>query len=99
MRLSTIIFPVALLAMVGTSVAHNCRPGLKYCDGSLLKAGNYEKTVQNAVRAAGLTIDERSRILFQCLEYGAIELYVRCPYACQRLPEEAPGYEWADDYC
>ncbi|KLJ06172.1 hypothetical protein EMPG_10401 [Blastomyces silverae] len=61
--------------------------------------GNYERTIQNALRASGLQFDDRSRVLFQCLDHGAIELYVRCPYVCRRLPEDAPGYDWGDDYC
>ncbi|PGH35177.1 hypothetical protein GX50_01989 [[Emmonsia] crescens] len=99
MQPSTILFPVAL-AMVGTSVAKNCKPGLKYCDSSLLKTGNYEKTVQNAMRASGVNLDNRSKVLFQCLEHnGAIDLYAVCPNACQQLDEDADGYEWGDDYC
>ncbi|EQL36241.1 hypothetical protein BDFG_02211 [Blastomyces dermatitidis ATCC 26199] len=127
----TLLFPVAFLAMVGTSIAENCKPGLKYCDASLLQRGmsclqkrrkipkscltgtdlanaktlflylflgNYERTIQNALLASGLQFDDRRRVLFQCLDHGAIELYVRCPHACQRLPEDGPGYDWGDDY-
>ncbi|KIM92218.1 hypothetical protein PILCRDRAFT_115522 [Piloderma croceum F 1598] len=58
---------MAMVALAGCALADNCTPGLNYCGSSLLKKGNYQAQIDQALADAGVQeVDNGESALFAC---------------------------------
>ncbi|KAF2281527.1 uncharacterized protein EI97DRAFT_463840 [Westerdykella ornata] len=81
---SFIITPIIAMLAAG-AVADNCKKGLNYCGSSLLKKGDYQEQIDQALAVAGHASWNGNNVLFHCLggRSGAIEFVKGCPGGCK----------------
>ncbi|KAH7394806.1 hypothetical protein BKA66DRAFT_567195 [Pyrenochaeta sp. MPI-SDFR-AT-0127] len=79
-----IITPI--IAMLATGViAANCKKGLNYCGSSLLKKGDYQEQIDQALAVAGHPSWNGNNVLFSCLggSSGSIKFIKGCGGGCK----------------
>ncbi|TAQ87090.1 hypothetical protein B7494_g4582 [Chlorociboria aeruginascens] len=83
MKLCTIIATMLVFLATGAA-ARNCTPLMLYCGSTLLKTGNYEDTITEALREAGQPETDGRDDLFHCHGVkGHITFVEHCEYWCK----------------
>ncbi|KAG5919743.1 hypothetical protein E4U53_003965 [Claviceps sorghi] len=73
----------ALAAVLPVAMANDCVAGLIYCGSTLLRYGNYEQRIANAIGQIPIGyFNYKERSLFQCVGGGNIQYLKTCSLNC-----------------
>ncbi|KAJ6586075.1 hypothetical protein B0H19DRAFT_925702 [Mycena capillaripes] len=95
--MKTVHILMAIASLASLTLADNCTPGLTYCGSSLIKKGNYQAQIDQALFSAGVVeVDSGHSALFFCEGGSGGVISYRKSCAVGKCVDAGKG---KDDHC